>query len=1248
MFFNDFRLRMDVFSCLAAIVALTSAVAEETPTNTWLAVDGGLVSNPNNWQDGRLPARGFVLDYTALANGATVKSGRLDKSDEGYTYAAAGLVFSGADGEFRIHESGCVNAYNEPSLGYFPFCVPGGTLYWKSSLTMQDGAVIRKTGAGTLALHSFSGANLPLDWRFEITDGVVSNDNFDALWSTHVVVKGNGRFVAKGDKNFYLGAYDSENGDTFDLAGNSLSLGANNNYTLSPNIVGTGRVRSIGGTSLVVTNISTDITYVARDGDLRFDRTGMPGRDVIGCWSFEDADAPGRDMGVYGNDLLASNGVTVVEDPERGRVAYLARGAALYGQGAKGSIRMLPSGSQAAYTFSYWMKTVPNRTSDTAALFFWGPLPVAAYEMLLNRLDTTAGKSQLVFGHSGSPQWVSIPELTKGKWVHIAITFDGSKTINCYTNGVYAASWTGSQTSDLKAENFSIGRPWSTSASWFEGYLDDVVFITGRLDDRDVYNRLYAVRQPKAAKTELSSGTKLETTMSGTIYLAGTQTVETVGGRAIRGGVRMTDPGQLTLTGDAFGRAEYTADIAGPVDIVKDGAGTALSLRGPISTSGKIRVKAGTLALARDGTESSSLFARYDFEHADNLGLDTSGRRRDLTNQNGVTQVEDPDRGKVAKFVAASSQTLGGVFPTDEMSGNSEYTFSVWAKVSDSPTDAGSFVSFGQNDSLNFHQVQFRFRDYNNREIVLAHWGGSCDFTGIPAPQNPTTWHHYVAVRKENVYTVYCDGKQVWTTTKTQALDFQLEKKVYIGSHFASNAVRFFDGLLDDVRIYGVGLDATNVARLYAGNDPVFSDVVKDPTADLPKPVLHYAFEDAANLGRDSSGNGFDLVKGGSGTLTQGESILPGKALQFDETALSYLQDSGSIPSVIPQDGKPYTVSFWLATSELDAENNGAFPTFLSWGDVDNKKISYMMSYWFNTPYRLRCYVGGDPNALLDGDSEKSVLGFRMPDERVRWHHIATVYDPNVGIYNYIDGQKITTEKFSKSGKLKTASDGKRFFLGLKTTATSSMFRGKLDEVKIYNVALNESQIRLAIRAELTPGCNVLPRTAEVAVDADATLAAKGGTNEVAVLTGAGTVAVSDGARFAAADLSGFTGKVTGAGRFLYTGAALPEGATVESTVEVSGLSLRLADAGASSPLLTTTGKVLVADAGVCTVSGVENPSQLGGKVWAIAKGASLEAPDDFARWTVEPAPKYGHQFFVKDNTLYLMVKTSGLMILFK
>ena len=138
---------------------------------------------------------------------------------------------------------------------------------------------------------------------------------------------------------------------------------------------------------------------------------------------------------------------------------------------------------------------------------------------------------------------------------------------------------------------------------------------------------------------------------------------------------------------------------------------------------------------------------------------------------------------------------------------------------------------------------QFRFQDFSARTLVLAHWGGTLDFTGIPstAASPVGEWHHYVAVREGSTFRVYVDGEQTWSQTNAQALSFQKTHQLYIGSCFgtiANNAQRYFDGDMDDVRVYDHALDAAEVRGLFEGTSPSLA---------VPAPVLHYAFEDACH-----------------------------------------------------------------------------------------------------------------------------------------------------------------------------------------------------------------------------------------------------------------------------------------------------------------------------------------------------------------------------------------------------------------
>ena len=276
----------------------------------------------------------------------------------------------------------------------------------------------------------------------------------------------------------------------------------------------------------------------------------------------------------------------------------------------------------------------------------------------------------------------------------------------------------------------------------------------------------------------LPAGTGLSTTFNSEIQFSGDQTIAEIGGDAMLGGVNMPLGGTLTVTGDVEKvLSVYSADIAGDVSLVKDGADTTLQLTGPLSYTGSTRVKAGTLAI--DSVVEKKPFAAYDFE-SPNLGIDSSGNGRTLA-VNGPTRVWDEERnGWVARFVAANKQDINGTVRSDtELVGNTDYTFSVWAKPSANCPSQGSFLSFGTYNTGNFQMSQFRFQDFSARTLVLAHWGGTLDFTGIPstAASPVGEWHHYVAVHEGTAFRVYVDGVQTnatstatWTTCASMTM----------------------------------------------------------------------------------------------------------------------------------------------------------------------------------------------------------------------------------------------------------------------------------------------------------------------------------------------------------------------------------------------------------------------------------------------------------------------------------------------
>lgn len=883
----------------------------------------------------------------------------------------------------------------------------------------------------------------------------------------------------------------------------------NDTQLVSGDVEGSGTLASLAGSTITAIGANPGMTYEAREGVFQFGEKFMVGR-----WAFDDAANPGLDSSGAGNDLAVSNSVTIVDDSERGKVALFGAESSLFGTGPNRSIKMMPVGNE-SYTMSAWVKMGAS-TPATSALFFWGPLPVQNNRGLISRRSGAA-----VYGGHGGTGVYGLLNLGDGGWHHVAITYDGAtRTLTAYGDGVQLA---GQDSSNINpriyndanassAENFAIGYPWSSSAAYPEGMM---------MDDAILFGKCLSAAEVAQLKDgtlscdypALPEGVGLSTLYNGQLHLLGDQTISEIGGNGVLGGVKVLSGETLTITG-AVGKVEsaYGADIAGDISLVKVGA-SKVRLTGGLSYTGSTRVKAGTLAIGEYDVDNAP-FVAYDFEDT-NLGLDSTGRGRNLA-VNGATRVWDADRGSwVARFEASSKQYISGdVNSSTELVGNSDYTISVWAKPSTSCPSQASFLSFGVN-STNFKQIQFRFNTFSARTLVLAHWGGTYDFTGIPTGVTSTDygWHHYVAVRNGNTFKMYVDGSNTWSTTKSgDGLNFPAERKLFIGSFFNTNEARYFDGDMDDLYIFGHALDDADIKDMYARAKPVEA---------VPDPVLHYAFEDSSNPGKDSSASGCDLTA--TGSLTCEDSPLGGKALVFDTSAVSYL--SAPLPSAIPAAGSAMTVTFWVQHGGANEYSNGStYPTFVSWGDPDARTMDFMFAYSVDTPWRPRLYMPG----VYSVDNAYDLLWNPSAPDEMRWHHFAISYDPVHGLNTYIDGQK--SSGFSKAGALTSQRTATTFYLGLKPTALTHPFRGRLDEVKVYDVALTKAQVRAAIRAERHLGTRVLPEGTDVMVDAGATLAVDGGEHTISSLSGAGNVTLAPYAKLNISGVSDFSGTMTGDG----------------------------------------------------------------------------------------------------------------------
>ena len=611
------------------------------------------------------------------------------------------------------------------------------------------------------------------------------------------------------------------------------------------------------------------------------------------------------------------------------------------------------------------------------------------------------------------------------------------------------------------------------------------------------------------------------------------------------------------------------------------------------------------------------------------------------------------------------------------------------AKPEANAPDNATLVSVGKQEA--FKQIVFRYQNaVSGGKLVLTHWGGDLDFTGIPTVANPAgAWHHYVAVRKGTSYAVYCDGIQTWSTNKVKELNIQPSKDVCIGRQ-VSRTDRQFKGLLDDVRIYAQALDESDVRRLYAGRDPAGAarGEAPDTLAHVPAPVLHYAFEDASNLGKDSAPGGAHLTKAGEGTLTQVDSPLGGKALKFGARL-----ESTTFPEAVPSNGRPFTVSMWVQGSPTDdrtwlsSVNASHSPSFISWGNPTEATIGCMLSCqadadrWKTVRYYVRKEAGG----AVDFKVENQLAGLFLSERDLRWHHLALVYDPARGVNIFVDGEDVECNSIG-AFDYDSCRDGGVFYLGAKSTGPNAVFKGCLDEVKVFDKPFNIPQVRAVMRAD-AGALRVLPADGAVAVDAGATLEVNGTDESFSALTGAGTLDLASG-RLAITSTNTFAGALEGNGTLVlpagaeltlgqnptnFTGyfemaggalvlpagvASIPAtfrpltvdpaaGAAYPGDVEIPDGTALTVSAGAYGPFVTSPRTIIVCGGGTVTL-----PSPASTGTWVIGQGAEVvdAGTGDLAeRWTVTNlGPQKKARFKTAGGAFTCTVQNSGTLVFFR
>jgi hypothetical protein len=299
-------------------------------------------------------------------------------------------------------------------------------------------------------------------------------------------------------------------------------------------------------------------------------------------------------------------------------------------------------------------------------------------------------------------------------------------------------------------------------------------------------------------------------------------------------------------------------------------------------------------------------------------------------------------------------------------------------------------------------------------------------------------WTFLAAVFDGNTGYLYIDG--VLNNTKISTITFSPgTANLTIGNN--ASLTRPFNGLIDEVRIYNRALSEQEILEHYRNSKYYLAshfgpktNCREDPGSCIDYGLVGYwSFDEGAGTtAYDASG------KGNNGTLVNGPKWTNGKfgqALSFD--GVDDYVDFGDIDMLEFTGTAPFSVAAWLwldpaiSSSHIISKEGSSATGVQGW-----------QFGWLGSTIRLIRWRDGNPN----------VCSFTVPTGK--WIHVVFTYDGSI-IRGYLNGgfQTSLSSTFEIIGTAYPFRIGARPYGGY-------YYKGLIDEVRIYNRALSEEEIR--------------------------------------------------------------------------------------------------------------------------------------------------------------------------------------------
>jgi hypothetical protein len=387
-----------------------------------------------------------------------------------------------------------------------------------------------------------------------------------------------------------------------------------------------------------------------------------------------------------------------------------------------------------------------------------------------------------------------------------------------------------------------------------------------------------------------------------------------------------------------------------------------------------------------------------------------------------------------ARFNGSSSYIDLPNLGTD-VSGSNTRTLSAWVNLDANPSIYSAVFSYGTAAN----KESFGLYITSTGTPRVSYYNLNYDTSTTLTLGN---WHHIVAIYKGgNVETstnteLYIDG-QIQTITKTGGLTGLINtsnSNYSIGYYKDTPANSYFNGSIDQVRIFSKALSSDEVDTLYAETACVYDCTTDD---------INYPFSDGTNV--EAYYKLDNSAEDETGSYDGTESNIEYRFGRYGQAAVFNGIVSASRSKI--------------TTSGLTTYNNFSISFWLNPDDVNNTRLIMGTSESFLTQTGFGVFFGLTGNGNLTWRVSNGTSAVDIEKSSIstgNWHHIViTQNTSNNEKKLYVNGNLETTS----TSTINTTGQAYSLIIGGYNTYNNTPYDGDIDQVRIYSTALTDSQV---------------------------------------------------------------------------------------------------------------------------------------------------------------------------------------------